>query len=286
MSASQIAVNSFYSDAAGIYRTLRYTAETIVGITSLTRIAKVNQRWTVFVVMRKGGSVGITGGTDLFFEGFDIIELIINQLPGIFMRTIFQKRFSLRAMGGIVPNDNRSVANIVLYQRDFTVYTINIGETVVGVVVITGTNNALKSVIGMFNLVAIAISNIGDGTVCVILGCNQRLRTYFYRFKPANRIVCKVISNASLTSVAEELGVTAAYLSTVFHREMGSSYSQTLLRIRMENAAKLLSDTHLKVREIVQAVGFPSAKHFTHVFGQYFHCSPVEFRTRKMRMPL
>ena len=90
----------------------------------------------------------------------------------------------------------------------------------------------------------------------------------------------------SLTSVAEELGVTAAYLSTVFHREMGSSYSQTLLRIRMENAAKLLSDTHLKVREIVQAVGFPSAKHFTHVFGQYFHCSPVEFRTRKMRMPL
>ena len=90
----------------------------------------------------------------------------------------------------------------------------------------------------------------------------------------------------SLTSVAEELGVTAAYLSTVFHREMGSSYSQTLLRIRMENAAKLLSDTQLKVREIAQAVGFPSAKHFTHVFGQYFHCSPVEFRTRKMRMPL
>ena len=111
------------------------------------------------------------------------------------MRTIFQKRFSLRAMGGIVLNDNRSVANIVLYQRDFTVYTINIGETVVGVVVITGTNNALKSVIGMFNLVAIAISNIGDGTVCVILGCNQRLRTYFYRFKPANRIVCKLFSN-------------------------------------------------------------------------------------------
>lgn len=59
MSASQIAISSFYSGAAGIYRTLRYTAETIVGITSLTRIAKVNQRWTVFVVMREGGSVGI-----------------------------------------------------------------------------------------------------------------------------------------------------------------------------------------------------------------------------------
>ena len=57
MSASQIAISSFYSGAAGIYRTLRYTAETIVGITSLTRIAKVNQRWTVFVVMREGGKI-------------------------------------------------------------------------------------------------------------------------------------------------------------------------------------------------------------------------------------
>ncbi|HHU02595.1 MAG TPA: response regulator [Christensenellaceae bacterium] len=88
----------------------------------------------------------------------------------------------------------------------------------------------------------------------------------------------------SLTSVAEELGVTAAYLSTVFHREMGSTYSQTLLRIRMENAARMLSTSHLKVWEIAQAVGFPSAKHFTHVFGKYFHCSPIEFRTKKMRI--
>ncbi|MGI6700462.1 MAG: response regulator transcription factor [Christensenellales bacterium] len=97
-------------------------------------------------------------------------------------------------------------------------------------------------------------------------------------------IIAHYAEPISLTSVAEELGVTAAYLSTVFHREMGSTYSQTLLRIRMENAAKLLTTSRLKVWEIAQAVGFPSAKHFTYVFGKYFHCSPVEFRTKEMKI--
>ena len=82
----------------------------------------------------------------------------------------------------------------------------------------------------------------------------------------------------SLTSVAEEMGVAPAYLSTVFHREIGSSYSRTLLKFRMEEAARQLIQTNRKVQEIAQNVGFFSAKHFTHVFREYYHCSPVEYR--------
>ena len=82
----------------------------------------------------------------------------------------------------------------------------------------------------------------------------------------------------SLTSVAEEMGVSPAYLSTVFHREIGASYSRTLLKFRMEEAARQLTRTNLKVQQIAQNVGFFSAKHFTHVFHEYYHSSPVEFR--------
>ena len=82
----------------------------------------------------------------------------------------------------------------------------------------------------------------------------------------------------SLTSVAEEIGVSPAYLSTVFHREIGASYSRTLLRIRMEEAARQLTQTSLKVQQIAQNVGFFSAKHFTHVFREYYHCPPMEYR--------
>ncbi len=82
----------------------------------------------------------------------------------------------------------------------------------------------------------------------------------------------------SLTSVAEEIGVSPAYLSTVFHREIGTSYSRTLLKFRMEEAARQLTQTNQKVQQIAQNVGFFSAKHFTHVFREYYHYSPMEFR--------
>ena len=82
----------------------------------------------------------------------------------------------------------------------------------------------------------------------------------------------------SLTSIADEMGVSPAYLSTVFHREIGASYSRTLLKFRMEEAARLLKQTNFQVQQIAQNVGFFSAKHFTHVFHAYYQLSPMEYR--------
>lgn len=86
----------------------------------------------------------------------------------------------------------------------------------------------------------------------------------------------------SLASLADRLGITSAYLSSLFHREMGLSYSQYLLQLRMEDAARrLLGDPAARIYDIGETVGFPSAKHFTHVFGQYFRMSPKEYRESK-----
>lgn len=86
----------------------------------------------------------------------------------------------------------------------------------------------------------------------------------------------------SLSLLAENLGITAAYLSSIFHREMGFSYSQYLLQLRMEDAVRrLLAEPPAKISDIGEAVGFPSAKHFTHVFRQYFKVSPTAYREQK-----
>lgn len=82
----------------------------------------------------------------------------------------------------------------------------------------------------------------------------------------------------SLTAVADEMGVSSAYLSTVFHREIGAGYSRTLLKIRMEEAAWQLTRTNLQVQQIAQNVGFVSAKHFTHAFRECYSLSPMEYR--------
>lgn len=88
----------------------------------------------------------------------------------------------------------------------------------------------------------------------------------------------------SLSSLAEELRVTPAYLSSLFHREMGLSYSQFLLKLRMEDAARrLMENPEAKVYEVGEAVGFPSAKHFAHVFRAYYRLTPKEYRDRNGR---
>ena len=88
----------------------------------------------------------------------------------------------------------------------------------------------------------------------------------------------------SLSMLADSLGVTPAYLSAQFHREMACSYSQYLLRLRMEDAARrLLEHTDTKVQEIASAVGFISAKHFAHVFREYYRMTPTEYRVHPPR---
>ena len=90
----------------------------------------------------------------------------------------------------------------------------------------------------------------------------------------------------SLSEVAEALGVTPAYLSTRFHHETGCSYTKYLLKLRMEAAAQMLDcEPDQKVYQIGEMVGFPSAKHFAHVFGSYFGMSPKEYRAKSKNKP-
>lgn len=84
------------------------------------------------------------------------------------------------------------------------------------------------------------------------------------------------------TDVAEALGVTPAYLSSVFHEEKGESYSKFLVRLRMTQAALLLkSNPSLTIQQVAEQTGYASDKHFIGVFKKYFGATPNEYRLRK-----
>lgn len=88
----------------------------------------------------------------------------------------------------------------------------------------------------------------------------------------------------SLSTMADALHVSSAYLSDVLHRETGESYSKRLLRLRMEDAAlRLQTEPSIKVYEVGEAVGFPSSKHFAHVFRNYYQMTPKEYREQKLK---
>lgn len=82
----------------------------------------------------------------------------------------------------------------------------------------------------------------------------------------------------SLTLVAEKLGVSASYLSDLFHREVGEPYSKFITRVRMEQAIKRMkADPNKKIYTLAAEVGFINSKHFNSVFKKFYHMTPTEY---------
>lgn len=94
-------------------------------------------------------------------------------------------------------------------------------------------------------------------------------------------IVTHYAEPLSLALIAEKVGVSPAYLSTVFSQRQQEGYIKFLTRIRMERAAKLLSEPgEQKIYDIAEQVGYLSAKHFSHVFKQHFGLPPGEYQEK------
>ena len=81
-----------------------------------------------------------------------------------------------------------------------------------------------------------------------------------------------------LSALAESLGVSAPYLSKLFHEQTGTSPMRYLTDLRMSRARKLLTDSGLTVREIAVRVGYPDPFHFSRSFKNAVGVSPAQFR--------
>ena len=74
-----------------------------------------------------------------------------------------------------------------------------------------------------------------------------------------NQHFCESIS---LSEVADYCNVNSSYLSNLFHKQLGISYSKYLMQIRMERAAAYLKNSpETKIYEIGEKLGFVSTKH-------------------------
>ena len=82
----------------------------------------------------------------------------------------------------------------------------------------------------------------------------------------------------SLAQLADYLNVNPSYLSDLFSKNIGEPYTKFLVRIRMDQALKLLkSNPNEKIFKIADKTGFVSAKHFNAVFKKFYGCTPTEY---------
>jgi len=85
-------------------------------------------------------------------------------------------------------------------------------------------------------------------------------------------------SDISLTKVADDLGISAAYLSSLFAQTMQCSFVDYINKTRISKACSYLYDASLKNYEIAYKVGFNDEKYFTKVFKKIMGVSPSQFR--------
>lgn len=82
----------------------------------------------------------------------------------------------------------------------------------------------------------------------------------------------------TLQRVAVHVHVTPNYLSNLFKKETGTSFTSYINGLRVDKAKALLRGTKLKMTEIAEQTGFDNSSYFTAVFKQLTGMSPSDYR--------
>lgn len=82
----------------------------------------------------------------------------------------------------------------------------------------------------------------------------------------------------NVSSIAEQLGVSASYLSTVFKSDKNQNLVKYISQYRIERAKELLKTSNLKVGDIAEKVGYLNTSYFISLFRDNVGMSPLKYR--------
>lgn len=82
----------------------------------------------------------------------------------------------------------------------------------------------------------------------------------------------------SLCALSEKLHLNPSYLSRRFKELTGQTLTETILRLRMETACKLLKNTSYRISEVAPMVGYETSANFSKVFKKTMGITPREYR--------
>ena len=94
------------------------------------------------------------------------------------------------------------------------------------------------------------------------------------------RIVAASDTKLSIEELADEMIISASYLSRRFKQSTGQTFLDTLNTQRVKRAAALLKNGG-RTSEVAEKTGFSDYKHFCAVFKRYTGMTPRDFGKRK-----
>lgn len=84
----------------------------------------------------------------------------------------------------------------------------------------------------------------------------------------------------SLQIVADHIGISPTYFSTIFSQETGQTFVEFLTSVRMNCAINLIQTTDYKTYEIAYKVGYNDAHYFSFLFKKFTGTTVREFRKK------
>ena len=95
--------------------------------------------------------------------------------------------------------------------------------------------------------------------------------------KVVKYIEVHIMEPIHLSDAAAETGVSSAYLSTMFKKEMGYNFIEYVNLRKIELARQMLQDGKM-VYEVSELLGFENSTYFSRVFKRYTDVSPDTYR--------
>lgn len=100
--------------------------------------------------------------------------------------------------------------------------------------------------------------------------------------KKARQLINDNIQNGiSLDDMASKIYLNPVYFSRLFKQQTGETFTEYILKVRMEKAIDLLKSSSLKVYEISEIIGYKNIKYFYKVFKKYTGITPLELRENR-----
>lgn len=101
-------------------------------------------------------------------------------------------------------------------------------------------------------------------------------------YSPAVKEMVSVIEEnygmrLGLDGFSDRFRLTPEYLSNLFAKETGMTFSNYLKKVRMEKAKELILNTDMKIYEVAYSVGYPDQKYFSKVFKEYTGVSAKQY---------
>ena len=85
-------------------------------------------------------------------------------------------------------------------------------------------------------------------------------------------------SEIEFTTLAKQFHITPNYLSILIKKETGITFTELIIKKRMDAACRLLRETTLPIQNIVEQIGYSEYSYFNRLFKKRMEMTPNQYR--------